>query len=182
MKQRKTLHMKLSEEPRRKGVNKQASLMLHSAQPEFIHEFDEGDHHKESYTFIKHYPYETWVSYHPPAKREDLFNRIIHSGFTFGKLTVLGVYLPNHDETIADSIRFERYKQQGRSYCHCCGQVLRYKSGAERPIPKLRWVCRCDCGYYKVISSAEAYKAHRTEQSLSCSACAKVAKVCQTSR
>ena len=174
---KKTLHMKLSEEPRRKGVNKQAAMMLHSAQPEFVHELDEGDRHIESHTFIKHYPYETWVSYHPPAKKQDLFNRIIHTGFTFGKLKVLGVSLPNQDGAMSASTRYKLYAPQGKSFCRCCGQVLKYKSGAEKPMPKLRWVCRCDCGNYKVISSAEAHKAHKKERSLSCSACERVERL-----
>ena len=57
-----TLYERLSEQPRRTPVDKQAAMMLHSAQPEFVSELDPNNTPDESSTFIKSYTYSDWMS------------------------------------------------------------------------------------------------------------------------
>ena len=171
-----TLYERLSEQPRRTPVDKQAAMMLHSAQPEFVSELDPNNTHVESSTFIKSYRYAEWLSYHHPNARKSLAKRRDHLGFTFGKLKVQGVYLPDHNENIPKARRYKAYTPQGNKMtCPCCGQTLKYANSgrAEKPRPKLKWVCRCVCGNYKVITSVEADRAYREKLSMSCSACEK---------
>ncbi len=171
-----TLYERLSEQPRRTPVDKQAAMMLHSAQPEFVSELDPNNTHVESSTFIKSYTYSDWMSYHHPNMRKSLAKQTDHSGSTFGKLKVQGVYLPDHDEDVPNARRHKTYTPQGKMTCPCCGQTLKYANPRrpEKTLPKLKWVCRCVCGNYKVITSVEANRADRKKLSMSCSACEQI--------
>jgi len=167
----KTLHARLSEMPRRKPVNKQAAMALHSPQPEFVSELDPNDTHIESDTFIQPYPFADWVNLHHPRERHKWQEHTDHSGATFGKVKVLGVYLPEYDHSTPYSRMYEQYYNLKEWHnCPTCGHRTHKREQTKRvkTIPKLQWVCRCNCGNYRVITSKEAY---RQDETMSCSAC-----------
>ncbi len=167
----RTLHERLSEQPRRKPVNKQAALVLHSAQPEFENKLDPNDSHIESDVFIQPYSYEDYVDLFHPNQRKAIRERKDHSGAKFGKVTVLGVYLPDFDGSIPVSRRYEPYyEHKAWEHCPTCRQRTKKRKtvSKQRNRSAIKWVCRCNCGNYRVITSNEA---SRRDEGMSCSAC-----------
>jgi hypothetical protein len=164
---KKTLHQKLSES--RRPINKQAALALHKPKPEFESELDKFSGRIESDTFIQPYGFEHLVNlYHPNERNTRKLKD--YSGSKYGQVRVLGVYLPDYDDSIPWSRRWESYNPQPKRCPTCGGRNFKDTQKATKRIPQTRWVCRCHCGNFIVVNNDEI---KRESLKLSCSECKK---------
>lgn len=127
----------------------------------------------ESETFIKFYRLDEYLTLFSPAEARSRFAQTIdRTGERFGRLKVMGLYLPDFPEDVEPTQRYKLYEKTTRK-CECCGQPMPQRSwGPEndvKPKPKLRWVCKCACGNYVVRNSKTISKARDPDDS--CSAC-----------